>query len=83
MIGAEGERRVNAILARNLDDHVYILLKDVTLPTRHGTAQVDHIVLSRFGIFVRSGSVRLNGFELFSKWISRSVTPPPGLVTTG
>ena len=29
------------------------------------------------------GSVCLNSFEPFLKWISRLVMPPPGLVTTG
>lgn len=52
MIGAEGERRVNSILRRKLDDQNYILLEDLTLPTSDGTTQVDHIVLSRFGVFV-------------------------------
>jgi len=31
----------------------------------------------------RGGSVRLNSLELVCKWISRSLMPPPGLVTTG
>lgn len=52
VIGAEGERRVNSTLSRNLDERDYILLEDLTLPTSHGTTQVDHIVLSRFGVFV-------------------------------
>jgi predicted RNA-binding Zn-ribbon protein involved in translation (DUF1610 family) len=52
VIGAEGERRVNATLSRKLDEQDYILLEDLTLPTSHGTTQVDHIVLSRFGVFV-------------------------------
>lgn len=51
-IGAEGERRVNSTLSRMLDDQNYILLEDITLPTSPGTTQVDHIVLSRFGVFV-------------------------------
>ena len=32
---------------------------------------------------VRGGPVCLNSVEPFLKWISRSVMPPPGLVTTG
>lgn len=52
VIGAEGERRVNSSLSRKLSEKDYILLEDLTLPTAHGTTQVDHIVLSRFGIFV-------------------------------
>ncbi|WP_338592259.1 NERD domain-containing protein [Shewanella khirikhana] len=30
----------------------YTLVKDVTLPTEEGTTQVDHILVSRFGVFV-------------------------------
>lgn len=52
VIGAEGERRVNAALSRKLDEQDYILLEDLTFPTGDGTTQVDHIVLSRFGVFV-------------------------------
>lgn len=52
VIGAEGERRVNSTLSRKLDDRDYTILEDLTLPTSHGTTQVDHIILSRFGVFV-------------------------------
>jgi len=52
VIGAQGERRVSSTLGRKLDDQDYILLDDLTLPTSQGTTQVDHIVLSRFGVFV-------------------------------
>lgn len=52
MIGAVGERRVNSTLSRKLDAQEYILLEDLTLPTNQGTTQVDHVVLSRFGVFV-------------------------------
>ncbi|MGP6087905.1 NERD domain-containing protein [Antarctobacter jejuensis] len=52
VIGAAGERRVNATLRKNLNEQDYIVLEDLTLPTSHGTTQIDHIVLSRFGVFV-------------------------------
>ena len=52
VIGAAGERRVNSILGRKLNKQDYILFEDLTLPTSNGTTQIDHIVLSRFGIFV-------------------------------
>ncbi len=52
VIGAEGERRVNSTLRRKLAEQDYILLEGLTLPTAEGTTQVDHIVLSRCGIFV-------------------------------
>ncbi len=71
MIGAEGERRVNSTLSRKLDERDYILLEDLTLPTSHGTTQVDHIVLSRFGIFVietKNMSGWIFGGETQARW---------------
>lgn len=52
VIGAAGERSVSSTLSRKLDEKDYILLDDLTLPTMHGTTQVDHIVVSRYGVFV-------------------------------
>lgn len=50
--GAVGEARVNSSLRSNLNIHDYHVLTDLTLPTKDGTTQIDHIVLSRSGIFV-------------------------------
>ncbi|MCA0930160.1 nuclease-related domain-containing protein [Ruegeria profundi] len=47
-----GEFQVNLVLKRMLDANEYRVLKNVTLPTRSGTTQIDHLVLSRFGVFV-------------------------------
>ncbi|EHI9302476.1 nuclease [Vibrio vulnificus] len=49
--GVFGEFLVNRLLSK-LPESDYTLIKDVTLPTNDGTTQVDHIVLSRYGIFV-------------------------------
>ena len=50
--GERGERRVARILADGLGDG-YILLNDVYLPRKGGgTTQIDHIVVSKYGIFV-------------------------------
>jgi hypothetical protein len=35
-----------------LDKHVYRLIKNVTLPTENGTTQIDHIIVSKYGVFV-------------------------------
>lgn len=35
-----------------LDKTVYFSLNNVTLPTSNGTTQIDHVVVSKFGIFV-------------------------------
>ncbi len=52
VVGAAGERQVNALLSRKFTEPDYILIEDLTLPSGHGTTQVDHIILSRFGIFI-------------------------------
>ncbi|EGQ9138127.1 MULTISPECIES: nuclease-related domain-containing protein [Vibrio] len=49
--GVFGEFLVNRLLSK-LPESDYTLIKDVTLPTNFGTTQVDHIVVSRYGIFV-------------------------------
>lgn len=35
-----------------LDPKVYFSLNNITLQTEHGTTQVDHIIVSKYGIFV-------------------------------
>ncbi|PQJ59349.1 nuclease [Vibrio jasicida] len=49
--GVFGEFLVNRLLSK-LPESDYTLIKDVTLPTNDGTTQVDHIVVSRYGIFI-------------------------------
>ncbi|MEZ4157009.1 MAG: nuclease-related domain-containing protein, partial [Candidatus Paceibacterota bacterium] len=51
--GAQGERFVAKKLRRELDPAHYVILNDLMLPAQGGvgTAQIDHIVVSNFGIF--------------------------------
>lgn len=49
--GLLGEFLVNFILSK-LPDTEYTLIKNVTLPTEDGTTQIDHVVVSKYGIFV-------------------------------
>lgn len=49
--GVLGEARVNRAL-RTLDKADYRLFPNLILPVRGGTTQIDHIVASRFGVFV-------------------------------
>lgn len=49
--GKIGEYLVNRALVK-LPSSDYSLAKNVTLPTNDGSTQIDHIVVSRFGIFV-------------------------------
>jgi hypothetical protein len=47
-----GEAAVRRTLAACFPSLAYHLLNNVTLPTEDGTTQVDHILVSRFGVFV-------------------------------
>lgn len=52
-IGRAGENRVNRQALRKLNPEIYTLVSNITIPTKSGrTAQIDHIILSEFGIFV-------------------------------
>jgi len=50
--GVLGEFIVNLLARFQLDKNVYHLLKNVTLPTENGTTQIDHIIVSVYGVFV-------------------------------
>ena len=50
--GMIGEWFINVSIRLFLDRREYHLLKDVTLPTPQGTTQIDHVIVSRFGVFV-------------------------------
>lgn len=48
-----GERRVRLAAQKGLDKQIYLALHDVILPTAAGeTTQIDHIFVSRYGVFV-------------------------------
>lgn len=50
--GRVGEASINFLAKRFLDRDVYHLIPDVTLPSGDGTTQIDHVIVSRYGIFV-------------------------------
>jgi hypothetical protein len=50
--GVLGECIINVSAKLFLDKEQYHLIKDVTLPTEDGTTQIDHIIVSKFGVFV-------------------------------
>jgi restriction system protein len=52
MKGILGEFMVNLAAKFFLDKKVYTLFKNVTLPTEDGTTQIDHVIVSRYGVFV-------------------------------
>jgi len=47
-----GELIVNLVTKFSLDKNKYTLFKNVTLPTEDGSTQIDHVIVSRYGIFV-------------------------------
>ncbi len=50
--GVFGEFIVNLSAKLFLDKEKYHLIKNVTFPTEDGSTQIDHIIVSRFGVFV-------------------------------
>ncbi|MBE0513926.1 NERD domain-containing protein [Sulfurimonas sp.] len=50
--GVIGEAFLNLVINIKLDKKKYQLLRDVTLYTEDGTTQIDHIIVSQYGIFV-------------------------------
>jgi restriction system protein len=50
--GKLGEFLVNSAFKKHLNPESYTLLHDVTLPTKNGSTQIDHVVISPYGIFV-------------------------------
>jgi restriction system protein len=35
-----------------LDSQIYVDINNVTIPTPNGTTQIDHVIVSRYGVFV-------------------------------
>ncbi len=50
--GLIGEAMVNIAARLFLDRRLYHLIKNVTIPVEDGTTQIDHVIVSRFGVFV-------------------------------
>lgn len=50
--GIVGEFIVNLSIKIFLDKEQYHLIKNVTLPTEDGSTQIDHIIVSKYGVFV-------------------------------
>lgn len=68
--GHIGESRVSGILAA-LPLGEYCVINDVMLKTERGTTQIDHVVVSKFGIFVietKNYTGWITGSEYSEKW---------------
>ena len=50
--GWVGEHTVSSLLAGSLDRNLYTRFDGIIVPTANGTTQIDHIVVSSFGVFV-------------------------------
>lgn len=50
--GIIGEFIVNLSAKLFMDKKQYHLIKNVTLPTEDGSTQIDHIIVSKYGVFV-------------------------------
>ena len=67
--GLRGEHTVSRELHRL--GGKYIILNDLMLRTSHGTCQIDHVVLSLFGIFVietKNISGKITGNDEWKEW---------------
>lgn len=47
-----GEKKATANMWLSLNDHTYQRFHDMYVPTLNGTAQIDHLVISKFGLFI-------------------------------
>ena len=50
--GVVGEMLVHIIIKTRLDKKKYRVLKNVVVPTVDGSTQIDHIIVSEYGVFV-------------------------------
>lgn len=50
--GWVGEQRVQRLIRAQLNPLTYVDLHNVTLPTRDGSTQIDHLIFSPYGLFV-------------------------------
>lgn len=68
--GIRAEKKVASMLQRLPTDE-YIILNDLMLPTRYGTTQIDHTVLSTHGVYIietKDYSGRITGNEKSEQW---------------
>jgi hypothetical protein len=72
--GDIAKNRVRRILAAGLKKSRYTILNDVIIPSGGGTTQIDHLVVSRFGLFVIASQYAqgwVSGGEFQQQWKQR------------
>lgn len=50
--GWVGEMQGSLAAKIRLDSQIYRSINNVTIPAANGTTQIDHVIVSRYGIFV-------------------------------
>ena len=66
-----GEQRTELNLWFSLDKELYRRFHDVIIPSSNGTTQIDHILVSPFGLFIvetKNKKGWIYGSETQSKW---------------
>ncbi|NOZ55516.1 MAG: NERD domain-containing protein [Calditrichaeota bacterium] len=69
-----GELQVNIAARPLLDKRRYHLVKNVTVPSGDGTTQIDHVIVSRYGVFVvetKNMSGWIFGTERDAQWTQK------------
>lgn len=70
--GMLGEFQINTCARLSLDQNQYALIPDVTIPVAEGTSQIDHLIISEYGIFVietKNMAGWIYGSEHDQKWM--------------
>ena len=47
-----GEKKTELKLSLALDSDIYTIYHDIVIPSFNGTTQIDHVIISPFGLFV-------------------------------
>lgn len=69
--GDIAQTRVRRVLAAGLEKNRYTIFNDLLVPSGGGTTAIDHVVVSRFGIFVIASCYqrgRISGTEVQDQW---------------
>ena len=72
--GFLGEFAINTSIKHSLNPEQFHLLKDLTIPYEYGATQLDHVIVSKFGIFVletRNVKGLIFGSECERTWSQR------------
>lgn len=66
-----GEKKTSFRLKLSLDKNLYVRFNNVIIPSNNGTTQIDHLILSPFGIFIietKNKKGWIFGSENQAKW---------------